>query len=159
MNKRGYNAPHVLDSGPPVVRYKHRSRPLLLIQYSVRCWFVLSCRRSGRYICFSRKGRLRTWVSFLIFRFTMRSSDDNWSFDVFWDFQGGKLCNSLVLSIENEDGWWGDEACSQVFVNQLSALPCQNLKLASPLFLFNQCKHHSHHNFVPTNYLSPWVYL
>ena len=49
-----------------------------------------------------------------------------------WDFQGGKLCNSLVLSIENEDGWWGDEACSQVFVNQLSALPCQNLKLASP---------------------------
>lgn len=41
VNKRGHKAPHVLDSGPPVVRYKHR--------------------RSGRYICFSRKGRLRTW--------------------------------------------------------------------------------------------------
>jgi len=43
VRRGGHRAPHhhLLDSGPPVVRYKHR--------------------RSGRYICFSRKGRLRTW--------------------------------------------------------------------------------------------------
>ena len=56
------------------------------------------------------------------------------------------LCNALVFSMECEDGSSSDEACSQVFVNQLSALPCQNsTSLSSPLFLSNRCKHHSRH--------------
>ena len=53
----------------------------------------------------------------------------------------------LVFSIESEDGSRSDEACSQVFVNQLSALPCQNSTSLSSLFLSNQCKHHSRHRF------------
>ena len=35
------------------------------------------------------------------------------------------MCNSVVFNLGNKDGCLSDAAFSEVFVNQLSALPCQ----------------------------------
>ena len=79
-------------------------------------------RRSGRYICFSRKGRLRTWVSaeFLI-------PDENTLKCVLCLVLLNLLpmCNSVVFNLGSKDGCLSDAAFSEVFVNQLSALPCR----------------------------------
>ena len=125
VRRGGHRAPHhhLLDSGPPVVRYKHRSLNQLEISQNPHLFFN---RRSGRYICFSRKGRLRTWVS-------LNSHISLWLdvqclFSVMGVIQSWGLNFSPTKYWDIILDWYGvcsDEAFSGVFVNLLSSLPCQ----------------------------------
>ena len=87
-------------------------------------------RRSGRYICFSRKGRLRTWVSA-----ELLIPDENTLKCVLCLVLLNLLpmCNSVVFNLGNKDGCLSDAAFSEVFVNQLSALPCRTTALPTVL--------------------------
>ena len=43
------------------------------------------------------------------------------------------MCNSVVFNLGNKDGCLSDAAFSEVFVNQLSALPCRTTALPTVL--------------------------
>ena len=121
VRRGGRRAPHhhLLDSGPPVVRYKHRSLKQLKISQNPH---LSLNRRSGRYICFSRKGRLRTWVSLYSYFSWL---DVECMFSIMGVIGLELFAHKYWDRILDWDGVCSDEAFSGVFVNQLSSLPCQ----------------------------------